>query len=641
MWEAFNMKSLKIGFIFLLFFIISACNFSLAQDIKPPTDIPKPVNQIASLDSQTSEFPQVPPIPSNGKIIYEEKCAPCHGADGLGKGNLSDQFIEPLPAIGLAEVARLVKPIDWFQVVTQGRMDKQMPPFSSLSDQERWDVVAYVYSLSTSMDQVAHGQELYATNCVNCHGENGKGDGAQASLLEKTPTDLSSQEWISKISSFEISQSIKNGVGNSMPALGNQLNESDIWSIIDYLRFVTFQAPSSVAQEDIQNNASASTTPLPELNLTTELTKTTPTQSIQISGLISGTITNLSTGEIPVGLDVLVHGFDEMQIAYTQTVKTDDSGIFNLSEVPFAPGRSFMATVEHSGITFGSDIETTEEGKSAISLPISIYETTNDPSALSIERLHLFIEPVNENVLRVVELIILSNSGNDAVIPKSDTEPTFTIPLPTGATNLQFQDGQLGERYIETPGGFADLSAIRPGVGTSQILLGFELPFQKKLGFIQQMKLKTDAVVVMVPESSLQIKGNYQDVGVREAEGFTFRTYNGTGLSAEEELRLTINKVSSNSNPLFSKSNSGQLFFGIASLSIVLGITGVWLFLRNRKTHKVEVQEQTSTYDSPEMVMDAILALDDLYKAGQLPEEAYQQRRQNLKAQLKTLLDNK
>ena len=38
--------------------------------------------------------------------------------------------------------------------------------------------------------------------------------------------------------------------------------------------------------------------------------------------------------------------------------------------------------------------------------------------------------------------------------------------------------------------------------------------------------------------------------------------------------------------------------------------------------------------------MDAILALDDLYKEGQLPKEAYHQRRAELKERLKTILEH-
>ena len=38
--------------------------------------------------------------------------------------------------------------------------------------------------------------------------------------------------------------------------------------------------------------------------------------------------------------------------------------------------------------------------------------------------------------------------------------------------------------------------------------------------------------------------------------------------------------------------------------------------------------------DDPDTLMDAIIALDDLYKAGELPEAAYQQRRAELKEKL-------
>jgi hypothetical protein len=57
----------------------------------------------------------------------------------------------------------------------------------------------------------------------------------------------------------------------------------------------------------------------------------------------------------------------------------------------------------------------------------------------------------------------------------------------------------------------------------------------------------------------------------------------------------------------------------------------------------MEEEEALSPFDgadseSAESLMDAIIALDDLYRSGQLPEEAYQQRRAELKAKLKELL---
>jgi len=47
---------------------------------------------------------------------------------------------------------------------------------------------------------------------------------------------------------------------------------------------------------------------------------------------------------------------------------------------------------------------------------------------------------------------------------------------------------------------------------------------------------------------------------------------------------------------------------------------------------------QALTNGDPEAVMDAIIALDDQFKAGELPESAYHQRRAALKAHLNELL---
>ena len=69
---------------------------------------------------------------------------------------------------------------------------------------------------------------------------------------------------------------------------------------------------------------------------------------------------------------------------------------------------------------------------------------------------------------------------------------------------------------------------------------------------------------------------------------------------------------------------------------------GIWLYFRTRQPRPVEAPEAetpsasagTGT-ESPDTLMDAIIALDDLYKDGKLPEEAYLKRRNELKERLK------
>ncbi|MBK8782804.1 MAG: hypothetical protein IPO22_13575 [Anaerolineales bacterium] len=43
-------------------------------------------------------------------------------------------------------------------MVTQGNLDRFMPPFLSLSDQQRWDVVSYALTLHTTDQQVETGK---------------------------------------------------------------------------------------------------------------------------------------------------------------------------------------------------------------------------------------------------------------------------------------------------------------------------------------------------------------------------------------------------------------------------------------------------------------------------------------------------
>jgi hypothetical protein len=67
---------------------------------------------------------------------------------------------------------------------------------------------------------------------------------------------------------------------------------------------------------------------------------------------------------------------------------------------------------------------------------------------------------------------------------------------------------------------------------------------------------------------------------------------------------------------------------------------GIWLYLRNRPEVDDDDEEYlpaaSATPESAESIMDAILALDDLYQEGKLPEDAYLQRRAELKARLES-----
>jgi len=89
---------------------------------------------------------------------------------------------------------------------------------------------------------------------------------------------------------------------------------------------------------------------------------------------------------------------------------------------------------------------------------------------------------------------------------------------------------------------------------------------------------------------------------------------------------------------------------GLTVFGIALIVAGVWLFRRSRANgsatgEETEVDvadgEMEAILVNPDALVDAIIALDDLYQSGQLPESAYLERRAKLKERLKETLEEK
>jgi hypothetical protein len=73
----------------------------------------------------------------------------------------------------------------------------------------------------------------------------------------------------------------------------------------------------------------------------------------------------------------------------------------------------------------------------------------------------------------------------------------------------------------------------------------------------------------------------------------------------------------------------------VGAFGIVLIIAGAWLYIRDRKKAEEELEEGDDEFEDTESVMDAIIALDDLHRSGKMSDEAYKQRRNELKNALK------
>jgi mono/diheme cytochrome c family protein len=76
-----------------------------------------------------------------GARFYYLSCSSCHGENAQGVGDTHSLHSQ------LTQTARDGE-LFWF--ITSGEPEKGMPPFTSLSEQQRWQIVTYIKSLSVS-----------------------------------------------------------------------------------------------------------------------------------------------------------------------------------------------------------------------------------------------------------------------------------------------------------------------------------------------------------------------------------------------------------------------------------------------------------------------------------------------------------
>mgnify|MGYP001052828099 FL=1 len=652
-------KLMRNLLLFLVPLLLSACSFSLAEDITPPAGAQQPA-VVASTQAAPAGplYPLVPPDPAAGAANFTRSCAPCHGESGLGDGPDASQMPISVAAIGTAAVARPSTPAEWYTLVTQGDLERYMPPFRSMSDRERWDVIAYVYSFSASPESIALGDELYQANCAQCHGSDGKGDGPMAANLSKTPRDFTDQAFMAEYSAAAMFAVINQGIDPLMPGYAGQLEEAQVWAITDFLRSLTFAAqPAAVEETEAEPTATSSTSTeeaYPEPAVTEESSQpvTSTEESSQPAatplpgelGTVVVTVVNGSGGEVPEDTTVTLYAFDNMQMAFTRTLESSEDGVYTFEDIEMVAERAFLAGVDYNGGTYGSDVATADPAVPVINLQIVTYDASSDVSVLTTDRLHIFFDFSDPELIQVVEVYIISNPTDQSVVSAEPGGPVVFFPLPAGYQNLQFEDGALGERYQEAPGGFVDTTSVPPGMSQYQVVFAFNLPYDRRLDFTQPVTMSTSAVVIMLPDNGVKLSGDsLVDGGVRDFQGTTYRMYNGSNLSAGSELAFNMaGRPNTGGATLIGETSWQNIAVGVGGLGVVLVMVGLWLYQRNKKTTMPldESEEEVLTADEPasaedtEALMDAIIALDDQYQAGELPEDAYLQRRAELKERL-------
>ena len=144
------MKRQKSGFIrelgMLIVFACAICAVLAAQSSSfhnAPASAKEAKNPFAG-ENRAAEI---------GGQIYAVNCAKCHGPQGQGTGNIPALKEGPAQAASEGELF-------WF--VTKGDAANGMPAWASLSDQGRWQIVAYMKAGLPAIPRGVNSPELDA-----------------------------------------------------------------------------------------------------------------------------------------------------------------------------------------------------------------------------------------------------------------------------------------------------------------------------------------------------------------------------------------------------------------------------------------------------------------------------------------------
>jgi hypothetical protein len=301
-------------------------------------------------------------------------------------------------------------------------------------------------------------------------------------------------------------------------------------------------------------------------------------------------------------------------------------------------GLIFLAEVELDGQTYQSQFAVVEAGATELTLPaITIYATSEDFSLLKIQSVQMFFDLANAEAAQVFAVYTIVNDSDKTVVVKmgSGTEIPFA-PFPAGAEGLGYEATQDTAPFLPLDGGFA----LPPSQTPYGLIAYSSLPNGDEIAISQGAFLPIDEISLMVPEG-VEVEGDsLTDGGVQPMmDSMNFHVYTASNLAKGASLDFKLKgqpqeTTAVNPDPLQNK----NLLFGIGGLGVALILAGAFLFWRDRNRGEEtddEAEDDEEEFGDPESVMDAIIALDDLHRAGKIPDEAYQQRRGELKEALK------
>jgi len=454
-------RSLRWLFTALLTIFFAA---ALVAIVAPPAH----AQEATPFDPSQIPTPASPPSARAGAGAFAQDCAPCHGQTGQSDGRVVPDLPAPPPPFADPETTWDRMPAEAFHIIKFGRTEALMPPWGNrLSDEQIWQVLAFAWSLHTDAETVDAGGALYAESCAACHGNQGAGDGPEAS---GDMPDFSDSGAMVLVSDADLSQ----GWNEAHPDLGADWAPDSRRAVLDYIRTFTYIPPW-----------------------------VSPYQAGE--GVVEGQISQgTAGGEQPGGNAVRLYAYLNFEQVADFETTADEEGAFRFENLSTDANIDYILEADYADIPYNSAFFKLTDEEPSKTIELTIYDVTDDDSQIVISRGNLLIDH-RPGALGMAQVLVFSNRSDKTFTGKTvegaDQPVTLAIKTPPGATNFQFPDGALGDRYLQVGHTIYDTAPMPPGEEMRQLFVSYELPYDgDSVSFTQDWTYPVEEMNMLVAE---------------------------------------------------------------------------------------------------------------------------------------------
>ncbi len=366
---------------------------------------------------------------------------------------------------------------------------------------------------------------------------------------------------------------------------------------------------------------------------------------------VSGTVRNGTLGgEVPVGLEVLLHRFgDEGQIDVVATL-TQEDGSYTFQAVEAAENSAYAVVTNFQGVPYSAAVPPPVGSES---IELVVYETLQSIDIIRLEADIMLIDRgADKSRLSALEAVGIMNDGDHTFVPDLEQPANFNFmrfSLPEGAINLDVGSDLPGGEIINIGTGFALTAPVKPG--RHQVTYTYVVPYSGSSTLITRsfpMGVDTFGLLVRADlgsvESTQLVEQQQVDIG-----GITYASWESEKLAPGQRVSYRISGLPTPSwwgKTKESFADGQALRIGLPeTLAAVLIAMLTYALVSHRRRNDAspaapESSEQglghlegIDDMDEDQMVQ-MIAHLDDLYEQEWIDEEEYQRSRQIAKDHL-------